>query len=155
VRLLFLRLARPRVSTNASIYVPDPRVCISRISEPKNRSDAMTPPDETSLLVEVPCFTDDALHRLPTESLAEHVQGELESLGLMRRAQVVEWRHHFLPHAYPVYSLDYPSAVGSIVEAIRTIANLDTLGRGGRFLYGHLHDQLRAAKDYVRGLPVP
>jgi protoporphyrinogen oxidase len=150
VRLLFLRVARPRISANASIYVPDPDVCISRISEPKNRSDAMVPPNETSLLVEVPCFADDAIARLPDASLAERVQDELERLGLLPRAHVLEWRHHFLAHAYPVYALDYPTAVQRILGALRSIENLDTLGRGGRFVYGHLHHQLRAGKDYVR-----
>ena len=48
VRLLFLRLDRSRVSGHASIYIPDPAFCVSRIYEPKNRSAAMAP-DERDL----------------------------------------------------------------------------------------------------------
>ena len=107
IRLFFLRLKRPQLSANASIYIPDPEFCISRLYEPKNRSAALAPPDETSVVVEVPCFLDDPIQRMPNEDLAERVITELVALTLVNRAEVVEWKHHFLANAYPVYSLDY------------------------------------------------
>ena len=54
VRLVVLRLGCPRVSSRASLYVPDPRLCVARVSEPKNRSARMAPADETTLVAEVP-----------------------------------------------------------------------------------------------------
>jgi protoporphyrinogen oxidase len=149
IRLFFLRIARPRVSSNASIYFPDPALCISRVYEPKNRSAAMAPAEETSLVVEVPCFAGDALFATAVEDLARRVIGELEGSGLIGPGDVVEWRHHFLANAYPVYSLDFSTHVRAVLDGLGAIANLDTLGRAGRFFYSHLHDQLRAAKDYV------
>ena len=53
VRIVFLRLGVPRHSRNATIYLPDPRLAVSRISEPKNRSAAMAPAHETGLVAEV------------------------------------------------------------------------------------------------------
>ena len=38
VRLLFLRLGVSRLSDKASIYIPDPAFCVSRLYEPRNRS---------------------------------------------------------------------------------------------------------------------
>src|SRR5271168_2487016 len=149
IRLFFLRLKRPRLSANASIYIPDPEFCISRLYEPKNRSAAMAPPDETSVVVEVPCFIDDPIHRTPNEDLAERVVTELVALKLVNRAEVLEWKHHFLANAYPVYSLDYSRDVRIITEELARISNLSTIGRAGLFLYSHLHDQLRLAKDYI------
>ena len=46
----------------------------------------------------------------------------------------------------------YPDAVRQVRTALGSFSNLDLLGRGGRFWYSHLHDQMRAAKDYVRSL---
>jgi len=152
IRLVFLRLAQPQVSRNASIYVPDPRFCISRLYEPRNRSSEMVPPGETSLVVEVPCFTGDPVQGLSNEALAARVIEEVVSLGLIEPTRVVEWRHHFLANAYPVYSLDCARAVPVILEALRAITNLDTVGRGGRFFYSHLHDQLRFGRDHVARL---
>ncbi|MBV8201260.1 MAG: NAD(P)-binding protein, partial [Acidobacteria bacterium] len=77
VRLVFLRLGMPRHSRNATIYLPDPRLAASRLSEPKNRSSAMAPAGETSLVVEVPCSTGDAVYDLADGPLVERVATEL------------------------------------------------------------------------------
>jgi len=152
VRLLFLRLRRPRVSSHASIYVPDPGFCVSRISEPKNRSAAMTPEAETSLVVEAPCFVGDAVERLPAGDFVAKVIGELAALRLIEPRDVVESVPHFIPNAYPVCTSDYARDAGVIREALRSVANLETLGRAGRFVYSHLHDQLRFGKECVRAI---
>jgi len=46
----------------------------------------------------------------------------------------------------------YARDVGVIREAFASVGNLETLGRAGRFVYSHLHDQLRFGKDCVRSL---
>lgn len=152
VRLLFLRLKSARMSGNASIYIPDPAFCISRISEPRNRSAEMAPDGETSVVVEAPCFLGDAVERLPADEFTETVVGELTALRLLNPRDVIESRHHFIANAYPVYTNDYARDVRLILEALACIVNLETIGRAGRFVYSHLHDQLRFGKDYVRKL---
>jgi protoporphyrinogen oxidase len=149
VRLVFLRLARARVSSNASIYLPDPATCVARVTEPKNRSTSMAPADETALVAEVPCFPGEALATVPDAALVERVVRELAGVGLVRPPEVIEWRHHVLPNAYPVYALGHREAVGTVVGALGAIRNLDLLGRGGLFWYSHLHDQLRLGRRYV------
>ena len=152
IRLVFLRLRGARHSRNASIYLPDPRLAVSRVSEPKNRSSAMAPPHETGLLAEVPCSTGDDLFSLDAAALAGRVIDELASIGLLERGAVLGYETRMLFNAYPVYALGYAEHVRLIGEALAEIENLDVLGRGGRFWYSHLHDQLRAAKDYVGSL---
>ena len=152
VRLLFLRLAAARMSGNASIYVPDPAFCVSRIYEPRNRSAAMAPEGETALVVEAPCFTGDAVERLPAEAFVEKVVGELAALDLLDPGSVIESRQHFIPNAYPVYAKNYTAQTRIIQDALSRFTNLETIGRAGRFVYSHLHDQLRFGKDYVREL---
>lgn len=150
VRIVFVRLGIPRCSDNASIYLPDPQLAISRISEPRNRSTALAPNGETSLIAEVPCSTGDPLATLSDAALTARVIDELEGVGLIQRRNVIECRQHFLANAYPVYSLGYREHLAQIERGIAGVRNLDLLGRGGRFWYSHLHDQLRTAKDYVR-----
>jgi protoporphyrinogen oxidase len=149
IRLIFLRLRRARVSAYASVYIPDPALCVSRLYEPKNRSAAMAPADETSLVVEVPCFADDAIHRTAPETLAQRVIGELAQLKLLDRREVIDWKHHLLANAYPVYTRNDAREVRVVRDALARIANLDVIGRAGLFFYSHLHDQLRFGKDYV------
>jgi len=155
VRLLFLRLRVDRLSSKASIYVPDPAFCVSRIYEPKNRSAAMAPAHETALVAEAPCFRGDEVARLAPEAFAERVVGELATLRLLHPRLVVEWRAHTIPNAYPVYARDYAEDVAAIRESLARFENLDTLGRAGAFVYSHLHDQLRYGRDAVRALTEP
>ena len=152
IRLIFIRLGRPRLSQNASIYVPDPEFCISRLYEPKNRSSFMAPDNETALVVEVPCFNDDPIDLLAPNELARRVIAELTQLSLITHDDVIEWKHHYLANAYPVYTRNYAERVTIIRDALGAIANLDTIGRAGLFHYSHLHDQLRFGKDYVARL---
>jgi len=149
IRLFFIRLDQPKVSDSASIYIPDPRFSISRIYEPKNRSRLMAPENETSLVVEVPCFETEPLFAIDVAGLAGRVVNELVQLGLIDQRRVVEWRHHLLANAYPVYSLNYAAAVKAVRDSLSRLENLHLLGRGGLFFYSHLHDQLRLAKTYV------
>ncbi len=149
LRLLFLRLAQAKVSRRATIYFPDKSMCTSRIHEPRNRSAEMAPEGETSLVAEVPCFPEDAVAGLSPEQLMQRVVGELEAAGLTQRQRVIDWRHHLLAHAYPVYSLDYAQRVHTIRCAAKGILNLQLLGRGGTFFYSHLHHQMRLARDFI------
>lgn len=152
VRLLFVRLRVDRLSSRASIYVPDPAYRVSRIYEPKNRSAAMAPRHETSLVVEVPCFRGDAVARLEPAAFAERVLGELATLKLVQPRHVIEWRGHLVPNAYPIYAREYAGDVAAIRESLSRFSNLETLGRAGGFVYSHLHDQLRFGRDSVRAL---
>ena len=149
LRVIFLRLAVPRVSRNASIYFPEPQMCVARVSEPRNRSREMAPDGETSLVAEVPCFLDDAVQQLDDAVLAARVVDELTAARLIAPAQVIEWRHHFLPNAYPVYARDYAEHVAVLRRALAPIENLIPLGRNGLFFYSHLHDQLRLARNAI------
>jgi protoporphyrinogen oxidase len=112
----------------------------------------MSPDDETSVVIEVPCFSDDPIDRLTPDDLAERVISELVQLSLISRDEVIEWKHHYLANAYPVYTQNYAARVSIIRDALKPIVNLDTIGRAGLFHYSHLHDQLRFGKDYVDGL---
>jgi protoporphyrinogen oxidase len=152
VRLLFVRLRIDRLTSKASIYVPDPGFCVSRIYEPKNRSIAMGPAHETALVVEAPCFRGDEVARLSPEAFAERVLHELATLRLVHQRLVVEWRAHTILNAYPVYARDYADDVAAVRESLARFENLETLGRAGAFVYSHLHDQLRFGRDAVRAL---
>ncbi len=152
LRLVFLRLKSAGMSGYASIYVPDPAFSVSRIYEPRNRSAAMAPDGETSVVVEVPCFPGDVIERLSDGELAERVVEELAALRLVNPSDILEERHHRVPNAYPVFSIDYARDIGVIQAALTSIVNLETLGRAGQFVYSHLHDQLRFGRDCVRRL---
>jgi protoporphyrinogen oxidase len=75
---LFVTLAKPRVSRDQWIYFPDREVPFGRISEMKNFSPRMSPPDKTSLFIEFFCWEGDAVWRSSKEELTKSA---LEWLG--------------------------------------------------------------------------
>lgn len=152
IRLVFIRLAKPSFTDNASIYIPDRELCITRLYEPRNRCATMAPPGETGIVVEIPCFSGDSIDRLSNRDLYRKVLGELEQLGLVDRRSALDWQHHYLHNAYPVYALDYAEKVKLIIDALGKFRNLHLIGRNGLFFYSHLHDQMRSGKDYVNKL---
>ncbi|GAB4244531.1 MAG: FAD-dependent oxidoreductase [Acidobacteriota bacterium] len=155
VRLIFLRLRLPRLSEYASIYIPDLRYRVSRVFEPKNRCESMAPSHETGVGVEVPCFPDDEVGRVPDADLADRVVDELSEVGLLRREDVIAWRHHRLANAYPVYALDFEDQLAAVLAGLARVDNLKLVGRNGVFRYGHLHDQMREAKRLIAELAAP
>ena len=152
IQLLFFRLGQPKLSENASIYLPDTDLCVSRIYEPKNRSSEMAPPDETSIVAEVPCSNGEEVFQWSDQELVDRVIQDLSRIGILEPSRLLEWRHHLLPNAYPVYSLNYEEKVQIIRAGLGALKNLKLLGRGGLFFYSHLHDQLRMAKDLIQDL---
>ncbi len=152
VRLVFLRLNRKSVTPNASMYIPGPEYCVSRIYEPRNRCQTMAPPGETGLAAEVPCFRHEPVAQLSAEELKSRVVRELVSLGLIQPSEVLDWQVRELPNAYPVYALDFEDRVTAVLAFLRRLVNLEPLGRNGLFHYSHLHDQMRMARDLVASL---
>ena len=149
VRVVFVRLTRARVSRNASIYLPGPALWVSRVYEPKNRCASMAPEGETGLVAEVPCSPGEASHRADDAALAARVIAELEGSGLLRADEVLEWRHHRLSNAYPVYDVGYSERVRTVLDGMHLVGNLDVAGRNALFFYSHLHDQMHAARELV------
>jgi len=147
--LVGLFLEKPSVTSAATVYFPDPRVPFTRVTEPRNRSEAMSPPGHTSLVAEIPCGEDDPSWRADDADLVDLVQGHLAGIGWIRAPEVIGSRVVRLPCAYPVLSLDVERSLGTITGYLDGFSNLTLAGRNGRFEYGWIHDMLRGAKDLV------
>jgi protoporphyrinogen oxidase len=142
---LFLR--RPSVSDAATVYFPDPRLPFTRVTEPRNRSEAMSPPGHTSLVAEIPCGPGDPLWSADDAHLVEITRRPLETIGWIRGGDVLASRVVRIPDAYPVLSLDFEDALGPILRYLSGFSNLVLAGRNGRFEYGWIHDMMREGKS--------
>lgn len=147
--LVALFLRKESVTAAATVYFPDPRVPFTRVTEPRNRSEAMSPPGHTSLVAEIPCGSEDAAWGADDADLVGLVQKHLEGIGWVRGEEVLGSKVVRLRHAYPVQSLDLESSVATILRHLDGLENLAVVGRNARFEYGWLHDMLRSGKDLV------
>lgn len=140
VVLVALFIDRKSVSDAAVTYFQDPEHEFTRAHEPRNRSPAMSPEGKTSLVVEFPCFRDDEVWNRDEDRLVNGLVQSLGKMGLIRESRVFGYDVHRLRNAYPVYFKDYGAATDVVLSYFRRFDNLWTLGRGGSYFYGHLHD---------------
>ena len=149
--LVALFLRRESVTEAATVYFPDPRIPFTRVTEPRNRSEAMSPKGYTSLVAEIPSALGESLWSAENDRLAGLVRATLEEIGWFQSREVLGWKVVRLPWAYPVLSLDVERSRAGIVRYLQSFSNLKLTGRNGRFQYGWIHQTLRMAKDLFAG----
>jgi protoporphyrinogen oxidase len=140
VVLVALFLDQESVSDAAVTYFQGRNLDFTRAHEPRNRSRTMSPPGKTSLVVEFPCFVGDAVWCRDETELARELVNYLDGMGLIKTSAVIGTDVHRLVNAYPVYSKDYQETAEVVLSYLHKFQNLWSLGRGGSFFYGHVHD---------------
>lgn len=140
VVLVALFIDQESISDAAVTYFQDPKCDFTRAHEPRNRSSAMSPQGKTSLVVEFPCFQEDEVWSRDEDRLVGGLVAHLDRLGLIDESRVFAGEVHRLRDAYPVYSMEYKATSEMVLSHLFRFKNLWTLGRGGSFFYGHVHD---------------
>ncbi|HEU0022457.1 MAG TPA: FAD-dependent oxidoreductase [Dehalococcoidia bacterium] len=152
VVLVTLFIDQESVSDAAATYFQNPKYNFTRAHEPRNRSRAMSPEGQTSLVVEFPCFPTDEIWDWDEDRLVDGLVQHLEAMGLLRESRVFASDVNRLDHAYPVYSRDYKAWSQAVLSHLRQFKNLWTLGRSGSFFYGHVHDFVTDAFGIARAV---
>ncbi len=132
---LFVTLDKPRVTQDNWIYFPNKEIPFGRVSEMKNFSADMAPPDKTSLFIEFFAFETDPVWTMSKEEVLELVLPYFEEFGFFRREDV---RNAYLGRrrfVYPVYDMTYTHNLDVIKAYLDGIENLHFVGRPGRFKY--------------------
>jgi protoporphyrinogen oxidase len=144
-----LLLRKESVTNAATVYFPDSNTPFTRITEPRNRSVAMSPRGHTSLVAEIPCASGDRLWNADDGELVHLVKAPLAEIGWIRDSECLGQQVLRLRRAYPVLSVDVEDTVGAVLRYFGGFDNLMLAGRGGRFEYGWIHDVLRDGKQIV------
>ncbi|HEX7485452.1 MAG TPA: hypothetical protein VF332_04825, partial [Vicinamibacterales bacterium] len=147
--LVALFLRREYVTSAATVYFPDPAIAFTRVTEPRNRSAAMSPPGHTSLVAEIPCNSGEPRWSADDADLVGLVRRPLEQIGWIRQGELLRSQVVRLRRAYPVLSLELENSLGAVLRYLGGFENLTLAGRSGRFEYGWIHDMLRHGKDIV------
>jgi protoporphyrinogen oxidase len=120
------------------IYVHDPNVRVGRIQNYGNWSPEMVPDPEMSCLgLEYFCFEGDDLWTMSNEKLAELGRHEVARLGLAKAENVCDAAVLRVPKAYPVYDGVYRRGLEAIREFLKTVPNLQLIGRNGMHRYNN------------------
>jgi protoporphyrinogen oxidase len=128
------------------IYIHSPEVRVGRIQNFKNWSDDMLPDlSKSSIGMEYFCNIGDDLWEMTDHDLIELAGREIQHLNLAKQADVVDGFVVRQPKAYPVYDEHYQDALDVISQYLKTIPNLQTVGRNGMHRYNNQdHSMLTA-----------
>jgi protoporphyrinogen oxidase len=143
LKLIYIALKRPRLTDYHWVYLLDARFRVNRVSEQKNVSPDMVPPDRTILCIELSCWRDEPLWQAGDEEIYRLALRDVMQMGYGVREDEVEDYHVVdIPTAYPVYELDFEQHLIPVLEGVHSIPNLLTIGRHGLFLNNSMDDNV-------------
>jgi len=128
-------------------------VKVGRIQNFKNWSPDMVPDQsKTCLGLEYFCFQHDDLWTMRDDALIALASRELDMLGLLDGARVIDGVVVRVSKAYPVYDDGYQGALDSIRAYVERLANLQVVGRNGMHKYNNQDHSMLTAMLAVRNL---
>jgi len=140
--LIYLVLEQQRFTEYDAHYFPEASIPISRLSEPKNYSQAPEPRDCTLLCAELPTDPGSPEWRMSDEELGKMLCRWLSEADLPISAPVRRAFTRRLPHAYPIYRVGYESQFDTVDRWLQGITGLLTFGRQGLFVHDNTHHAL-------------
>lgn len=149
---LFLTVNKPQISRDQWEYFPGPEVPFARISEMKNFSAKMSPPNKTSLFIEFFVWEGDAIWNMSKEALFALAMPWLEKLDLVKSQEVMDIYHFRSRNAYPVYDMGYKERLAVVKNYMDRFENLQYVGRPGRFKYTNQDHSLEMGILAARGI---
>ena len=141
--LVYLELETGQFTPWDAHYFPEIGVPFSRMSEPKNYSEATEPADRTILCVEIPCDVGDTIWNANADDLEKPITEALNRLGFPEYP-VLDVSLVKLPQAYPVYYTGYQKHLDTLLKQLKLWENFVTFGRQGLFWYANMHHVMDA-----------
>jgi protoporphyrinogen oxidase/predicted dehydrogenase len=135
--LVALMTTEPEPFPDNWIYLHDPETRAGRVQNYGAWSAGMVKPGSTCLGVEYFCFRGDEIWEMSDAQAVELATRELAAIGLIDPSKVVDGVKVLVPKAYPMYDVNYESAVTTIREYLERFENLETCGRNGLHRYNN------------------
>jgi protoporphyrinogen oxidase len=136
------------------IYIHDPKVKVGRIQNYKSWSPEMVPDDQHCCYgLEYFCFEGDGTWTMRDQDLIELAKGELETVGLARKEDVLDGCVIRQIKAYPVYDDDYSKHVARVRDEVDArYPNLHLVGRNGMHKYNNQDHAMMTAMLTARNV---
>ncbi len=131
------------------IYIQEPEVLAGRLQIFNNWSPYMVAnPEHTWIGVEYFCYESDPLWNLPDSEMAELAAKELEQIGIIDRADVLDFKVARVPKTYPAYFGAY-ERFDEVRSYLDGFENLFLVGRNGMHKYNNQDHSMLTAMTAV------
>ena len=144
---------KPETFPDNWIYVHEPGVRLGRVQNFKNWSPDLVPdPSKSSLGLEYFCFEGDDLWTRSDADLIALGRREIDEIGLVKSADVVDGCVVRMPKAYPVYDDAYQTHLGVVRAWLARLPNLHLAGRNGMHKYNNQDHSMMTALLCARNI---
>ncbi len=150
--LIYLFLDQPQFTEFDAHYFPGPDIPITRLSEPKNYSNASEPKEKTALCAELPANVNDTTWQMKDAELGRLVLKSLNAAGIPVKTKVTELLVRRIRHAYPIYERGYEKHFEITDKYLNNIPSLLSFGRQGLFVHDNTHHALYMAYKAIECL---
>ena len=134
------------------IYIQEPDVLLGRLQIFNNWSPYMVAdPTKVWIGLEYFCYETDPLWSMPDDELKTFAARELEKIGILRTAEVLDAHVVRVPKTYPAYFGTY-SRFEELRTYTDTFSNLFLIGRNGMHKYNNQDHSMLTAMAVVDGL---
>jgi protoporphyrinogen oxidase len=134
-----------------AVYVPDPAFPFHRLSFPLNFTDEGAPPGHMAVAAEITTNPGDGFHELSDDEITRRVIDGIESMGLLRRADVRFQRIHRTKHAYVVRTFDYHEKLKRALDYLNSLG-IVSVGRNAEFEYINMDEAVRRGLEVAQRL---
>jgi len=143
LKLIYIVLKRSQMTDYHWVYLLDEHFRVNRLSEQKNVSPDMIPPDRTVLCIELSLWKDEPLWASTDEEIYQLALRDLKKMGYgVTEDEVESYSVIDVPTAYPVYELNFEEHLIPVLDGVHDVSNLLTLGRHGLFLNNSMDDNV-------------
>jgi protoporphyrinogen oxidase len=134
------------------IYIQEPEVLLGRLQIFNNWSPYMVAdPTKVWIGLEYFCYETDPLWTMPDEELKRFAAGELEKIGILKMAEVLDAHVVRVPKTYPAYFGTY-DRFAELREWTDGFENLFLVGRNGMHKYNNQDHSMLTAMAVVDGI---
>jgi protoporphyrinogen oxidase len=143
------RIPGERLLADNWIYIQEPDVQIGRLQIFNNWSPALVAEGDTVWLgLEYFCYTTDEIWRLPDDKMIELAASELDKIGIIDKADVLDATVVRVPKTYPAYFGSY-DRFGVVRNWLDGLENLFPVGRNGMHKYNNQDHSMLTAMTAV------
>jgi protoporphyrinogen oxidase len=134
------------------IYIQEPDVLLGRLQIFNNWSPYMvSDPTKVWIGLEYFCYDTDPLWKMPDPELQRFAAAELEKIGILRIAEVLDAHVVRVPKTYPAYFGTY-SRFAELRDYVDGFENLFLVGRNGMHKYNNQDHSMLTAMAVVDGI---
>ncbi|MFH1545375.1 MAG: FAD-dependent oxidoreductase [archaeon] len=145
--LLFLGIKKPMVFGSPWVYFSGTKIPFNRAYELGMFSREAVPKGKNGLVVEFTCNENDAIWNKKDKELFEECLKAFEEHDFLHRKNVEFYFVKRIPHAYPIYSLNYEKRLTKILNSLTQTNNLVSFGRLGLFCYANVDEVIKMGLD--------